>query len=272
MQHLLVNHVGPIYPAQSISNFISPHGFTNNSASIGLNLGLYGLTGYMAHANYVPAQSSHSPVQYQSTFSPGQASSSSVPGQKTILSHAFSAMTPQDPTLGAWNMDTGASSHLNNSVTSLSEIFNTCMYPSILVGDGHSIPVTNTGHSILPTPTKSLHLNNILITPHIVKNLIFVRQFVRDNNCTIEFNAFSFSVKDFLTRRVLLRCDSTGIFTQSQLHLLSLMFSLLVSIRGTSVLDIQDVKCYVTLFLIISFRVIRKNLLCFVMLVSLANT
>ncbi|GKC47448.1 ribonuclease H-like domain-containing protein [Tanacetum coccineum] len=76
-------------------------------------------------------------------------------------------MTPQDPTLGAWNTDTGAISHLNTSVTSLSENFNTCMYPSISVGDGHSIPVTNTGHSILPTPLKSLHLNNVLITPHV---------------------------------------------------------------------------------------------------------
>ncbi|GJV00734.1 ribonuclease H-like domain-containing protein [Tanacetum coccineum] len=131
-------------------------------------------------------------------------------GQATILPHAFTVGTLHDPASGAWNMDTGASSHLNNSVNSLSEIFNTCMYPSISVGDGHSIPVTNTGHSILPTPTKSLHLNNVLITPHIVKNLIFVRQFVRDNNCTIEFDAFGFSVKDFLTRRVLLRCDSTG--------------------------------------------------------------
>ncbi|GKC67138.1 ribonuclease H-like domain-containing protein, partial [Tanacetum coccineum] len=115
-----------------------------------------------------------------------------------------------DPASGAWNMDTGASSHLNNSVNSLSEIFNTCMYPSISVGNGHSIPVTNTGHSILPTPTKSLHLNNVLITPHIVKNLIYVHQFVRDNNCTIEFDVFGFSVKDFLTCQVLLRCDSAG--------------------------------------------------------------
>ncbi|GKF06887.1 ribonuclease H-like domain-containing protein [Tanacetum coccineum] len=103
----------------------------------------------------------------------------------------------------------GASSHLKSSVISLNTVFNTCIYPSISVGDGHSIPVTNTGHSILPTPTKSFHLNNVLITPHIVNNLIFVRQFVRDNNCTIEFDAFGFSVKDFLTRRVLLRCDST---------------------------------------------------------------
>ncbi|GJT69934.1 hypothetical protein Tco_1029220 [Tanacetum coccineum] len=107
-------------------------------------------------------------------------------------------------------MDTGASSHLNSSVTSLNTVFNTCIYPSISVGDGHSIPVTNTGHSILPTPTKSLHLNNVLNTPHIVKNLIYVRQFIHDNNCTIEFDAFSFFVKDLLMRRVLLRCDSTG--------------------------------------------------------------
>ncbi|GJS17193.1 ribonuclease H-like domain-containing protein [Tanacetum coccineum] len=131
-------------------------------------------------------------------------------GQKTSLPHAFAAGTLHDQTTGAWNMDTCASSHLNNSVNGLSEIFNTCMYLSVSVGDGYSIPVTNTGHSILPTPTRSLHLKNILITPHIVKNLISIRQFVRDNNCTIKFDAFGFSVKYFLTRRVLLRCDSTG--------------------------------------------------------------
>ncbi|GKA08909.1 ribonuclease H-like domain-containing protein [Tanacetum coccineum] len=34
--------------------------------------------------------------------------------------------------------------------------------------------------------------------------------FRRDNNCTIEFDAFGFSVKDFLTRHILLRCDSSG--------------------------------------------------------------
>ncbi|GKB35278.1 ribonuclease H-like domain-containing protein [Tanacetum coccineum] len=114
-----------------------------------------------------------------------------------------------DPTTGAWNMDTGGISHLNDSVTSLSTVLNSCMYSSVSVGDGHSIPVTHTGHSIL-TPSKSLVLNNVLITPHIVKNLIYVRQFVCDNDCTIEFDSFGFSVKDFLTRRVLLRCDSTG--------------------------------------------------------------
>ncbi|GJV81134.1 ribonuclease H-like domain-containing protein [Tanacetum coccineum] len=58
--------------------------------------------------------------------------------------------------------NTGTSSHLNSSA-----IFNSRMYPSVLVGDGKSIPVTNTGHSTLPTPYRPLHLNNVLVTPNI---------------------------------------------------------------------------------------------------------
>nr|GEW61157.1 ribonuclease H-like domain-containing protein [Tanacetum cinerariifolium] len=91
------------------------------------------------------------------------------------------------------------------------DFFNMCIYSPVSVGDGHSISVTNIGHGILPTPTRPLHLNNVLITPNIVIILTYVRQFVRDNNCTIEFDAFGFFVKDFMTRRVVLfRCDSTG--------------------------------------------------------------
>nr|GEZ50548.1 ribonuclease H-like domain-containing protein [Tanacetum cinerariifolium]GEZ50630.1 ribonuclease H-like domain-containing protein [Tanacetum cinerariifolium] len=148
--------------------------------------------------------------QTQPSAPPGVATGpTDTTGQVTMLPQAFTPGTLHDPTTGTWNMDTGASYHLNNSVTSLITIFNSCMYPSVLVGDGHSIPVTNSGHNILPTTSRSLHLNNVLITPHIVKNLIFIRQLVHDNNCTIEFDSFGFSVKDFLTRQVLLRCDST---------------------------------------------------------------
>nr|GEY45253.1 RNA-directed DNA polymerase, eukaryota [Tanacetum cinerariifolium] len=107
-------------------------------------------------------------------------------------------------------MTTCASSHLNDYVHSLSNVLNMCIYPSVLVGDGYSISVTNFGHSILHTPHQPLHLNNVLITLNIGKNLIYARQFFRDNNCTVEFDAFGFSIKDFMTRRVLLQCDSTG--------------------------------------------------------------
>ncbi|GKB27817.1 ribonuclease H-like domain-containing protein [Tanacetum coccineum] len=207
-------HTGYLGPAQLPSPMTSPPSFNSHSA--------HQVT-QPAHHVYYPS-GPYQQVQPTTIEQPGQLvffglgqsgqpvnlrQSGQSARHETILSHVFSVTTPRDPTTEAWNMDTGASSHLNNPVNSLSENFNTCMYLSISVGDGHSIPVTNTGHSILPTPTKSLHLNNVLITPHIVKNLIYVRQFVRDNNCTIEFDAFGFSVKDFLTRRVLFRCDST---------------------------------------------------------------
>ncbi|GKE23822.1 hypothetical protein Tco_1435334 [Tanacetum coccineum] len=129
---------------------------------------------------------------------------------ESLLPNAFNAMTLQDDATGNWNMDTSASSHLNDSIFSLTGIFNLCIYPSVLVGDGYSIPVINYGHSVLPTPHRPLHLNNVLFTPNIIKNLIYVRQFVCDNYYTVEFDAFGFSVKDFMTCRVLLRCDNTG--------------------------------------------------------------
>ena len=69
----------------------------------------------------------------------------------SLIPNAFQAQrqfTPnvaslQDHATGAWNMDTTASSHFNSSVNSLRNIFNKCMYPFVYVGDGKSIPVTN---------------------------------------------------------------------------------------------------------------------------------
>ncbi|GKG16449.1 hypothetical protein Tco_0358772, partial [Tanacetum coccineum] len=107
-------------------------------------------------------------------------------------------------------MDTGASSYLNSNALNLITIFNKGLFPSVHVGDDNSIPVSNTKHNIIPSPHRPLHLHNVLVTPNIIKNLISVRQFTRANNCTIEFDAFGFSVKDFLTRHILLRCDSSG--------------------------------------------------------------
>ncbi|GJR83783.1 ribonuclease H-like domain-containing protein [Tanacetum coccineum] len=124
-----------------------------------------------------------------------------------VLSSAFSTMVNRDPT---WNMDTGASSHLNSHTGNLNTVYNKCLYPSVCVGDGKSIPVTNTGHSILPTLNHPLYLHNVLVTPNIIKKFISVRQFIRDNNCTVEFDAFDFSVNDFLTCHILLRCNSSG--------------------------------------------------------------
>ncbi|GKE99593.1 ribonuclease H-like domain-containing protein [Tanacetum coccineum] len=83
-------------------------------------------------------------LQQQALFSCTVQASTPANGQATLLPQAFNTMILRDPTYANWNMDTGTSSHLNSNATNLSTLFNSCMYPSVLVGDGKSIPVTNT--------------------------------------------------------------------------------------------------------------------------------
>ena len=80
----------------------------------------------------------------------------------------------------------------------------------ITVGNGASIPISSCGTSIIPIVDHIFQLNNVLVAPHLVHNLLYVRQFTRDNNCSIEFDAFGFSVKDLQTKTEILRCNSGG--------------------------------------------------------------
>ncbi|GJY29124.1 hypothetical protein Tco_0404891, partial [Tanacetum coccineum] len=133
-------------------------------------------------------------------------------GQETVLPTAFNTMTLQDPVNANWHMDTGASSHLNSSAHNLSTIFNSSVsYPTVLFGGRKSIPSPPHTPSTFTYSIRPLHINMSLSTPNIGQKFDFMcRQFVRENKCTIEFDEFGFSVKDFRTRQILLRCDSTG--------------------------------------------------------------
>jgi hypothetical protein len=54
------------------------------------------------------------------------------------------------------------------------------------------------------------YLNDVRVAPDLVQNLLSVRRFTTDNSCSMEFDPFGLSVKDFATRCVLARYDSTG--------------------------------------------------------------
>nr|GEU97753.1 Toll/interleukin-1 receptor (TIR) domain-containing protein [Tanacetum cinerariifolium] len=127
--------------------------------------------------------------------------------QATMLLQAFQTMTLQEPNR---NMDTGASSHLAENTGMFTSFSNPSLYKSVFVGNGQPIPVTYTCHSLLHTPHEPLHLHHVIVTPNIIKNLISVRKFTRDNNVAVDFEAYGFSVKEYQTHRLLLCCDSTG--------------------------------------------------------------
>jgi len=107
-------------------------------------------------------------------------------------------------------MDTSAISHMTASQGTLSSYSNLSINKNIVVGSGHEIPIRGYGQTYISPPYPPLSLNNVLHAPKLVKNLIFVRHFTIDNNVTIEFDPFGFSVKDIQMGIPIMRCDSTG--------------------------------------------------------------
>jgi histone deacetylase 1/2 len=121
-------------------------------------------------------------------------------------------MSLHTPTGGAndWFLDMGASSHMASHPGILSACSPSTIPRQIVVGNGNLMPATSVGYASIPTATNSLRLNNVLLSPQLVKNLISVRALTRDNSVSVEFDPWGFSIKDLRTKMALLRCDSTG--------------------------------------------------------------
>lgn len=69
--------------------------------------------------------------------------------------------------------------------------------PSSIVVSNSMLLVTYTSTTTL---RGHLHLNNAVVSPELIKNLIFVRRFTSDNNCFVEFYPSVCSVKDLQSR------------------------------------------------------------------------
>lgn len=114
------------------------------------------------------------------------------------LASAFSAISLNQPATNDWFFDSGATSHMTSASSTLTHNF-ISRYPlSIVVGNGSLLPVTSTSIVTLPG---SFSLNNVLVSPSLIKNLISVHQFTSDNNCYVEFDPAGCSMKDLASRR-----------------------------------------------------------------------
>ena len=156
-----------------------------------------------------PSQPAHQtgilkPRPSQAYYTSGPSSQGYMP---TNIDQAMHTMTLSDPN---YYMDTGATSHMTTSQGNLSSYFplSNSHNNSIIVGDGSKIPIHGYGHKSLHQNT--LQLKNVLHVPKLVKNLISVRKFSIDNNVSIEFDPFGFTVKDLQTGSKRVRCNSSG--------------------------------------------------------------
>jgi hypothetical protein len=97
-----------------------------------------------------------------------------------------------------WYMDTSADSHMTSDSDYLlsSQPPSSSSPTSIVVGNGSLLSVTSTGHTLFTAQDHSLHLHHVLVSPDIIKNLIFVHQYTTDNQVSVEFDPFGLSMKD----------------------------------------------------------------------------
>jgi hypothetical protein len=108
-----------------------------------------------------------------------------------------------------WVVDSGSLFHITPypRVVSLPHPYNPTSPFSILVGNGSTLYVTSIGDTVLPGP---LNLNNILVVPNIIQNLLSVCHYTTDNRCSMEFDPWGLTTWDLTTRVVVARCDSSG--------------------------------------------------------------
>ena len=121
-----------------------------------------------------------------------------------------SGVPPSRPQSAEWYFDTGASSHMSSNAGNLSALQPVHTPTPIIIGNGDTLPVTHRARAQIATTRAPLYLDNILVSPSLVKNLISVRSLTHDNNVSIEFDPFGFSVKDLPTRVEILRCNNNG--------------------------------------------------------------
>jgi len=113
------------------------------------------------------------------------------------------------PIRSDWIADSGASYHTTPDTSILSSIrppHPSCP-SSIMVGNGSCLPVTSVGNAGTHGP---FCRPNVLVAPHMVHNLLPIRQFTTDNSCSVEFDSSGLTVRDSACWCPLLRCDSSG--------------------------------------------------------------
>ena len=99
-------------------------------------------------------------------------------------------------------MDTGATAHMFAHLGNLASFTPVTTDRRIIVGDGSTLPITHVGHTSFPSNSMPITLSNILVPPHLIKNLISVCCLTRENAVTVEFDELGFCVKDARTRMV----------------------------------------------------------------------
>jgi len=95
-----------------------------------------------------------------------------------------------------WYVDSGATDHIIGELEKLLVRDKYTGGDQVHAANGSGMKIDFIGHTTLQSPTRSIHLNNILHVPKASKSLISVNRLARDNNAYLEFHPTHFFIKE----------------------------------------------------------------------------
>jgi hypothetical protein len=104
-----------------------------------------------------------------------------------------------------WYADSGATDHITSELDKLAVCDKYNGTEKVHTASGAGMEISHTGNSFIHTSTHTLELCNVLHVPKATKNLMSIHRFALDNNIFFEIHPWFFLIKDWDTRRVLLR-------------------------------------------------------------------
>ncbi|KAL3648881.1 hypothetical protein CASFOL_005284 [Castilleja foliolosa] len=116
---------------------------------------------------------------------------------QTNLAEAFQAGCSLNSSSNSdWYVDTGATAHMVRSPTSLDSSSSYSGTDSVVVGNGNSLSISRIGSRNL---SRDLSLLDVLVVPHITKNLLSVSKLTNDFPVNITFTDKLFEIQHRLT-------------------------------------------------------------------------
>ncbi|KAF3671634.1 hypothetical protein FXO37_07936 [Capsicum annuum] len=123
---------------------------------------------------------------------------------QAFAAHSVSTTTPQDSSTQF------VYAHMTPSEGNLLHKTPYTGHNRVLVGDGKLLNISNIGYTQLPSTSRPLHMRSVFHVPQLKHNLISVKKLRDDNNCVVNFDSSSISVKDKASGQTLLRESSKG--------------------------------------------------------------
>lgn len=148
-------------------------------------------------------------VSLLATSAPSVYPGDSVGVPLKVLSSYHISSQPAPATPINWDVDFGALYHTtpDPGTISLPHPCRPTFTSSIIVSNGSTLTVTSVGDTVLHGP---LYLNNILVAPNIIQNILSVHRLTTDNHRYMEFDPWRLTIRDLITCVVVTRYDSFG--------------------------------------------------------------